>query len=334
MTIELRVPFLEKDEATEFQQYLKRNGCHSRLESELKFHESLNFRSTIGNIEKFLDDIEKRDSADEIWEEEEESVNAAREWVDKYKEEINEFYSKCVLNKPYTYVDLLTEIYDANPKLLGNSSESEENGEEDTADMDDDESGRMEEIKKLAKFIVVTECLKNNGCIIENGDSHTVTFTNNKPIEELEVAAVNEIFSEFSPEDIENAGISMSLQSTVDTEYTVVAGPEFILMDSEDLARYLSWSEGDEDVDDYEINGNNEALSYLKSCSIFVHRIVDIVKEGPISIADLQKKLFNGAGSDVPLTFDLADETLTDTLNDLKKLGFVTFKNGMVKPGK
>ncbi|HJJ47260.1 MAG TPA: hypothetical protein O0X32_03305 [Methanocorpusculum sp.] len=271
-------------------------------------------------MSKFLDDIENRDKDKDVWDDESDAVAVARTWVENYKKQIADFYARYDVGVAYPRDEAIYNILEIKKQLsplpAGELSEEEV-------------KKRDEIIKKSAYALAVATCLDNNGCIVHDDNAQTFTVTQIKPIDELDVVSVSgHVFGFFSPEDLEKAGIALSMKVVVSNTYTVIAGPEYLMIDVDDITDYLSDSYLDLDDDDID-----NLIDTISIHHALVVRIMDIVVDGPIAPSDLIEKLFKNEDK-FKITFDVIDEAMQSVLTDLKKLEFITIKNGLIKLGK
>jgi len=278
----------------------------------------MKYTSTVRNIETFLTDLENREGNNEDREEEKDNIERTRTWLNNIKTAVNIIYSNCEIGVSYSFKeDLMVKMFEVDTEIFAQNTE----------EMNREKSEEYDKMfHKFTRFTSSLHVLEQNNCLIHEVKTGNVLLKEKKPLEDLEISsATGGIFGCFDPEDLENAGIAISMQTLVSTDYTVIAGPEFIMMDLDDLIDYLSkYDEDDED---------NDVLIHIRSCTILIHHILDFVKEKPLTIDELATKLFE-EGGEAPITFDVTDEALEGTLNDMKKLGLITFKNGVIKLAK
>jgi len=322
MTIELRVPFSDKEKAKSFQEFLKKNGCQARIVTDSKYDEVTEYSAPIGVIEKFLDDIQERNSNEEDWDEElDDDIESTRDWISDFKEDIEKFYSVYEVGKAHKFDYIFENVCGYNPDSLQD--------DEDNFDTDGvlDAYDKFNKINKILSFSQILITLNKNACISNENEDHEITLIEKKPIEELVLETEeDELLGSFNPDDLDEGGIEMHTVKTIGYRYTVIAGPEYLKINPYELRDTIT-----EDADNpFEFD---DALEDFASSLEFLHCVLDLIMNGNSTIQEIQEGL-SKVEDEVMSVYRVSNEYLSDVLADLKKLGLITIKNGVIKPAK
>jgi len=325
MTIELKVPFSDKEKANSFQEYLKMKGCQSRISIESVHDEITEYSAPVGIFEQFLDKQE-----DENWDNEDliGAIAEIRYWISNFRADIENIYSKLDIGIPYNFEEDLAK------KICGFDPDAFEELDDDDVCIDDF-TNPFHSINKLMSLTSALAVLYKNGCVSNDEDNHSVTLTQKKPIEDLVIDLSNnddenweneDLFSEFDPNDFSDSGIEIHFIKTIDYRYVVSLGPEIIKMNPEDIINFIT----DGNRFSYEFQ---DTIHEIDSHIYFTSYIHDLIEEGHSTIQEIHNCITEIKG-DLSTSYQVSIEYLNEVLNDLKSAGLISIKNGVIKPAK
>jgi len=311
MTIELKVPFMVKDNAVAFQHYLSKNGCDSRLITETRMIREREYTATIRNFETFLDSVEMDDIPYD-------EVELVRIWVSSHKEDFRTFYANHEVGIAYSF-DTEESLRVAGviaDDFTAGAIETDE-GYEKSLDM----------LLKLTRMTATLRFLERNDCVEMDSENHTFTLIMKKKVDNLLLDFPGkDVFDCFDRDELSEYGIEENQYAEVKYQYMVVAGPKFILLNEDDLYDFLT-TDGRADLMFF-----NNVFEDVQDRFDFYRRILEEIIAGDVQIDDLIAQLTIPGDNDFPYQVDA--EYMEGVIADLKKLGLVTFKNGVANPTK
>lgn len=303
MTLEEKISFFTREDANEFQKYLREKGCSSRISVDYEFSGTPYFEGSIDSFIKFADKLCAKESDSDTEELKAELL--------KRKEAVGNFM------KQHKVGDVLTESTPS--QILAQSQSIDKVGNEIQKEAND----------KFTETLMIFSTLEDNGLLEEIKDSDGYVLKGVKDAGELTVMYAYTDFSNVESDDLENSGIRSHIISSSETKFTVTVGAEILFSsDMDDMADNLDGLDIDEDESARFI----DAVFFKK---VFVSKILDFVDAGAKSEAEILESLgapsFPLADSGDEISFFITPEYLSEVVSDLKKQGYLSGKDGKIK---
>ncbi len=304
MTLEEKITFYSREDAAEFQKYLKEKDCSARISVEHLFSGTPYFEGTIAAFAALIDTITAREEDSELSEIKTDLLSREKT--------LTEFFTG------HKVGDILT---DATPsQMLAQLETIEANGNEDI---------QKTATEKFVNSLMILGTLEDNELLSVCGETPEYTLTGVKDPKEMRVMYAYTDLGGISPEDLDGSGITSHVRTSSTTGYVVTTGPEIVLTSGiDDLGDFLDHL----DVDDDEAGRFVDAIFFKQALIAKIHELVS----GGITTEEALLKAFDapafplGDTEDV-ISFDLSADYLSGVLNDLRKQGFIKGRDGKIK---
>jgi hypothetical protein len=303
MTLEEKITFYSREDASAFQKYLREKGCPSRISVEHSFSGTPYFEGSISSILQLIDKIHARESDVDL--EELKTDLLAR------KKTLEEFFQS------HKAGDCLT---DATPSQLLAQVESIDAMGEDV---------QKQATDKFMNALMILGTLEDNELLEVSEDKECYTLLGTKEAGDLRVMYAYTDFSGVTEEDLNETDLVSHIRTSSTTEFIITAGAEILFVsDIEDLTDMLDHM----DVEDDEAARFVDAVFFKQALVGQIHKLVS---EGKQSEADLLAALdapaFPLEGTKDVISFDISPEYLSGVVSDLRKQGILSGKDGKIK---
>lgn len=304
MTLEEKITFYSREDAAEFQKYLKERDCSARISVEHTFSGTPYFEGTIAAFEELISKLlAKEDDSD---------LAQIKTDLLSREETLAEFFST------HKVGDVLT---DATPAQLLAQLES--------IDADSNEDIQKTATEKFVNSLMILGTLEDNELLKVVGETPEYMLTGVKDPKELRVMYAYGDLGGIAPEDLDGSGITSHIRTSSTTGYVVTTGAEIVLAqgidDMSDVLDHL-------DVDDDEAGRFVDAIFFKQALIAKIHDLVSggITTEAGLLEAFEAPAFPLGETEDV-ISFDLSADYLSGVINDLHKLGFLKGRDGKIK---
>lgn len=305
MTLEEKIIFYSREDAAEFQKYLKEKGCSARISVEHVFSGTPYFEGTISAFLSLIDTLTAREPDADL--EQLKSDLLERENT------LAEFFAT------HKVGDILTDM---SPSQLLAQFES--------IDTTGNDNIQQKAAEKFVNFLMVLGTLEDNNLLEETpGEGTDQTLTGTMEPSDMRVMYAYTDLPGTESEDLESSGITSHIRTSSETHYIVTTGCEVVFVsDMDDVSSLLD----NLDVDDDEAARFCDALFFKQALIAKIH---ELVSDGFSTETNLLKA-FNapsfplGETSDV-ISFDLSAEYLSGVLADLRKQGMIKGRDGKIK---
>lgn len=304
MTLEEKITFYSREDAAEFQKYLKEKDCSARISVEHEFSGTPYFEGTIALFLALIDKITTREEDRELAE--------TRADLLGREQTLTEFFAT------HKVGDVLS---DATPAQLLAQLESIE------ADNNDDIQKTATE--KFVNSLMILGTLEDNELLTVSAGAAEYTLTSVKEPREMRVMYAYTDLGGIAPEDLDGSGITSHIRTSSTTGYVVTTGAEIVLTEGiDDLGDFLDHL----DVDDDEAGRFVDAIFFKQALIAKIH---ELVAGGTTSEAELlaafDAPAFPLGETDDVISFDLSADYLSGVVNDLRKQGFIKGRDGKIK---
>ncbi len=303
MTLEEKITFYSREDASAFQKYLREKGCPSRISVEHNFSGTPYFEGSIASFLQLIDKINAR--------EEDTDLDDLKKDLLAREKSLTEFFAS------HKAGDILS---DATPSQLLAQVES--------IDAMGDEI-QKQATEKFVNLLMILGTLEDNDLLknLEEKDSYTLLGT--KVAKELSVMYPYTDFNGVTEEDLKDSGITTHIRTSSTTESILNTGAELLFAsDLDDMADVLDQM----DVDDDEAGRFIDAIFFKQA---LIAKINELVASGKQSEADLLAALdapsFPLEETNDVISFDISPEYLSGVISDLKKQGVLSGKDGKIK---
>lgn len=304
MTLEEKITFYSREDAAEFQKYLKEKDCSARISVEHTFSGTPYFEGTIAAFTELIDKITAREEDSELAEIKTDLLNREKT--------LAEFFSA------HTVGDVLT---DATPAQLLAQLES--------IDANGNDNMQKTATEKFVNLLMILGTLEDNELLRVEGDNAEYTLTGMKEPKEMRVTYAYTDLGGIAPEDIDGSSITSHIRTSLTTGYVVTTGAEIVLAQGiDDLGDFLDHL----DVDDDEAGRFVDAIFFKQ---VLIAKIHELVAGGITTEAGLleafEAPAFPLSDTDDVISFDLSADYLAGVVGDLRKHGFLKGRDGKIK---
>ena len=204
MTLEEKITFYSREDAAEFQKYLKEKDCSARISVEHTFSGTPYFEGTIAAFEELISKLlAKEDDSD---------LAQIKTDLLGREETLAEFFST------HKVGDVLT---DATPAQLLAQLES--------IDADSNEDIQKTATEKFVNSLMILGTLEDNELLKVVGETPEYMLTGVKDPKELRVMYAYGDLGGIAPEDLDGSGITSHIRTSSTTGYVVTTGAEIVL---------------------------------------------------------------------------------------------------------
>lgn len=308
MTLEEKISFYTREDAAEFQKFLRGKEVGSRIAVEHTFSGEPYFEGTITSFMNLIALLEKKDAEEgEI----DEELALTKEDLENRKAKLEEFFRE-----------------HKEGDLIQNSTPTQMMAQVQSIDAESDEAFRKEAADKFISSLIILGALEDNDLLKETEDGNGYILTGTAKAEDLRVMYAYTDFPAITSEDLKECSISSHIRTSSLAKYVVTVGGEIIFTDTDELAEYLDNADIDED-------DSARFVDNVFFKQAFIGKIHELIKEGCTSEEKLLEALgapaFPLEGTDDVISFDISPEYLSEVISDLKKLGIVAGKDGKFK---
>jgi hypothetical protein len=303
MTLEEKITFYSREDASAFQKYLREKGCPSRISVEYNFSGTPYFEGSIASFLQLIDKINAR--------EEDTDLDDLKKDLLVREKSLTEFFAS------HKAGDILS---DATPSQLLAQVES--------IDAMGDEI-QKQATEKFVNLLMILGTLEDNNLLKNSEEKDSYTLLGTKTAKELRVMYAYTDFNGVTEEDLKNSGITTHIRTSSTTESILNTGAELLFAsDLDDMADVLDQM----DVDDDEAGRFIDAIFFKQ---VLIAKIKELVISGKQSEADLLTALdapsFPLEETNDVISFDISPEYLSGVISDLKKQGVLSGKDGKIK---
>ncbi|MDO5843927.1 MAG: hypothetical protein Q4Q53_02115 [Methanocorpusculum sp.] len=303
MALEEKISFFSREDANEFQKYLRENGCSSRISVDYEYSGVPYFEGTITAFINFADMLCKK--------EEDADIETLKQNLIERKNILDDFL------KSHKAGDVITESTPSQILALAQSIDSVGSAIEKEA------AGKFEQT------LMILATLEDNGLLEEINESDGYILKNVKDAGDLTVMYPYTDISGVTSEDLENSEITSHIITSSETKFIVTVGAEILFSsDMDDMVDLL------DEMDTYE----DESARFIDNIffkKVLVSKIQESVESGAKSEADILSILdspsFKLTDTEDTISFDISAEFLSEVISDLKKQGFLSGKDGKIK---
>ncbi|MBO5002953.1 hypothetical protein J6C36_01680, partial [Methanocorpusculaceae archaeon] len=210
--------------------------------------------------------------------------------------------------------------------LLSDSTPSQMLAQLQTIDATGDDAIKKDAADKFVSSLMVLATLEDNGLLEEEGENYRLKEI--KAADEMTVMYAYNDFPAVTSEDLQECKIASHVRTSSTTNYVITVGTEILFVNTDDIADFLDHVDVDED----------EAAKFVDAVffkQAFVGKIHELVAEGNASEEALLEALgapsFPLEGTNDVISFDITADYLKAVVNDLRKLGILTGKDGKIK---
>ena len=306
MTLEEKITFYSHEDAVEFQKFLREKECGSRIVVEHSFSGEPYFEGTISQFMNLIDLLAKKDEEEN--EVDEDLLHMKNDLIER-KETLEEFL------EGHKEGDLLSD-----------STPSQMLAQLQTIDATGDDAIKKDAADKFVSSLMVLATLEDNGLLEEEGENYRLKEI--KAADEMTVMYAYNDFPAVTQDDLAECGIASHVRTSSTTDYVITVGTEVLFVNTDEIADFLDHV----DVDEEEAAKFVDAVFFKQA---FVGKIHELVAEGNASEEALLEALgapsFPLEGTNDVISFDITADYLKAVVNDLRKLGILTGKDGKIK---
>lgn len=306
MTLEEKITFYSHEAAVDFQKFLREKECGSRIVVEHSFSGEPYFEGTISQFMNLIDLLAKKDEEEN--EVDEDLLHMKNDLIER-KETLEEFL------EGHKEGDLLSD-----------STPSQMLAQLQTIDATGDDAIKKDAADKFVSSLMVLATLEDNGLLEEEGENYRLKEI--KAADEMTVMYAYNDFPAVTQDDLAECGIASHVRTSSTTDYVITVGTEVLFVNTDEIADFLDHVDVDED----------EAAKFVDAVffkQAFVGKIHELVAEGNASEEALLEALgapsFPLEGTNDVISFDITADYLKAVVNDLRKLGILTGKDGKIK---
>lgn len=304
MTLEEKITFYSREDAAEFQKYLKEKDCSARISVEHTFSGTPYFEGTIAAFDALITKL--------LAKEEDSDLAQIKTDLENREKTLAEFFSA------HKEGDVLADATPA--QLLAQLESIDANGNDDI---------QKTATEKFVNSLMILGTLEDNELLKIEGETPEYTLIGVKDPKELRVMYAYTDLGGIAPEDLEGTGITSHIRTSSTTGYVVTTGAEIVLAQGiDDLGDFLDHL----DVDDDEAGRFVDAIFFKQALVAKIHDLVSggIATEAGLLEAFEAPAFPLGMTEDV-ISFDLSAEYLAGVVNDLRKQGFLKGRDGKIK---
>ncbi|HJJ74967.1 MAG TPA: hypothetical protein O0X61_05760 [Methanocorpusculum sp.] len=306
MTLEEKITFYSHEAAVDFQKFLREKECGSRIVVEHSFSGEPYFEGTISQFMNLIDLLAKKDEEEN--EVDEDLLHMKNDLIER-KETLEEFL------EGHKEGDLLSD-----------STPSQMLAQLQTIDATGDDAIKKDAADKFVSSLMVLATLEDNGLLEEEGENYRLKEI--KAADEMTVMYAYNDFPAVTQDDLAECGIASHVRTSSTTDYVITVGTEVLFVNTDEIADFLDHV----DVDEEEAAKFVDAVFFKQA---FVGKIHELVAEGNASEEALLEALgapsFPLEGTNDVISFDITADYLKAVVNDLRKLGILTGKDGKIK---
>ena len=306
MTLEEKITFYSHEAAVDFQKFLREKECGSRIVVEHSFSGEPYFEGTISQFMNLIDLLAKKDEEEN--EVDEDLIHMKNDLIER-KETLEEFL------EGHKEGDLLSD-----------STPSQMLAQLQTIDATGDDAIKKDAADKFVSSLMVLATLEDNGLLEEEGENYRLKEI--KAADEMTVMYAYNDFPAVTQDDLAECGIASHVRTSSTTDYVITVGTEVLFVNTDEIADFLDHVDVDED----------EAAKFVDAVffkQAFVGKIHELVAEGNASEEALLEALgapsFPLEGTNDVISFDITADYLKAVVNDLRKLGILSGKDGKIK---
>jgi hypothetical protein len=304
MTLEEKIRFYSREDAAEFQKYLKEKGCPARISVEHVFSGTKYFEGTIAAFEELINRL--------LLKKEDNDLTQIKMDLQNHKKILTEFFSTHKIG------DVLT---DATP--------TQHLAQLESINADDNNDIQKTATEIFVNSLMILGTLEDNELLKIEEKTSEYTLSGVKEPKELRVMYAHDDLDDVTPEDLNKTGITSHIRTSSTTGYVITTGSEIVFVqDVDDLG----------DVLDHLGVDNDETIRFVDTVlfkQALVARVHDLVSDGIITEAGLLKAFeapaFPFGENKNMISFDLSADYLTGVVNDLRKQGFLKGRDGKIK---
>ena len=306
MTLEEKITFYSHEAAVDFQKFLREKECGSRIVVEHSFSGEPYFEGTISQFMDLIDLLAKKDEEEN--EVDEDLLHMKNDLIER-KETLEEFL------EGHKEGDLLSD-----------STPSQMLAQLQTIDATGDDAIKKDAADKFVSSLMVLATLEDNGLLEEEGENYRLKEI--KAADEMTVMYAYNDFPAVTQDDLAECGIASHVRTSSTTDYVITVGTEVLFVNTDEIADFLDHV----DVDEEEAAKFVDAVFFKQA---FVGKIHELVAEGNASEEALLEALgapsFPLEGTNDVISFDITADYLKAVVNDLRKLGILSGKDGKIK---
>ena len=306
MTLEEKITFYSHEDAVEFQKFLREKECGSRIVVEHSFSGEPYFEGTISQFMDLIDLLARKDAEEN--ETDEDLLHMKNDLIER-KETLEEFL------EGHKEGDLLSD-----------STPSQMLAQLQTIDATGDDAIKKDAADKFVSSLMVLATLEDNGLLEEEGENYRLKEI--KAADEMTVMYAYNDFPAVTQDDLAECGIASHVRTSSTTDYVITVGTEVLFVNTDEIADFLDHV----DVDEEEAAKFVDAVFFKQA---FVGKIHELVAEGNASEEALLEALgapsFPLEGTNDVISFDITADYLKAVVNDLRKLGILSGKDGKIK---
>ncbi|HJJ78520.1 MAG: hypothetical protein IJB12_01140 [Methanocorpusculum sp.] len=306
MTLEEKITFYSHEAAVDFQKFLREKECGSRIVVEHSFSGEPYFEGTISQFMNLIDLLAKKDEEEN--EVDEDLIHMKNDLIER-KETLEEFL------EGHKEGDLLSD-----------STPSQMLAQLQTIDATGDDAIKKDAADKFVSSLMVLATLEDNGLLEEEGENYRLKEI--KAADEMTVMYAYNDFPAVTQDDLAECGIASHVRTSSTTDYVITVGTEVLFVNTDEIADFLDHV----DVDEEEAAKFVDAVFFKQA---FVGKIHELVAEGNASEEALLEALgapsFPLEGTNDVISFDITADYLKAVVNDLRKLGILSGKDGKIK---
>ena len=306
MTLEEKITFYSHEAAVDFQKFLREKECGSRIVVEHSFSGEPYFEGTISQFMNLIDLLAKKDAEEN--ETDEDLLHMKNDLIER-KETLEEFL------EGHKEGDLLSD-----------STPSQMLAQLQTIDATGDDAIKKDAADKFVSSLMVLATLEDNGLLEEEGENYRLKEI--KAADEMTVMYAYNDFPAVTQDDLAECGIASHVRTSSTTDYVITVGTEVLFVNTDEIADFLDHV----DVDEEEAAKFVDAVFFKQA---FVGKIHELVAEGNASEEALLEALgapsFPLEGTNDVISFDITADYLKAVVNDLRKLGILSGKDGKIK---
>lgn len=306
MTLEEKIIFYSRDEAVQFQKYLKEKGCPSRISVDYDISGTPYCEGTIISFLSLIDTVNSREEDSELSNIKEDLLSrekALARFIESHK--------------------IGDDVTDATPPQILAQLES--------IHADGNEEIQKQAMDTFVESLMVLATLDDNG-LLETSTDETPHYTliGIKEPGEMRVMYAETDLPGVTTEDCKNTGIRTHIRTSSKTNYIVTTGLEIMyITDMDDLKEFLDQIY----VDDEEEERFLESIVFKQS---LVEKIQELVQGGLTTeasiLATFEEQVFAIPGDDnTEISYDISAEYLSEVLSDLRKEGILKGRDGKIK---
>ncbi|MBE6515980.1 MAG: hypothetical protein E7Z71_04725 [Methanocorpusculum parvum] len=306
MTLEEKITFYSHEAAVDFQKFLREKECGSRIVVEHSFSGEPYFEGTISQFMNLIDLLAKKDEEEN--EVDEDLIHMKNDLIER-KETLEEFL------EGHKEGDLLSD-----------STPSQMLAQLQTIDATGDDAIKKDAADKFVSSLMVLATLEDNGLLEEEGENYRLKEI--KAADEMTVMYAYNDFPAVTQDDLAECGIASHVRTSSTTDYVITVGTEVLFVNTDEIADFLDHV----DVDEEEAAKFVDAVFFKQA---FIGKIHELVAEGNASEEALLEALgapsFPLEGTNDVISFDITADYLKAVVNDLRKLGILSGKDGKIK---